>query len=328
LEVIDMRSTLIESLPPAMCQLRKLYELDWRQTPLQKFLEEENGLEFGDLRGVMDMLVYQFSRANLKDALTESLLGEHFARDIDKPNIKQRILGVVELAYSTFTDLEEMKIFVRRVDKLLPHAIDEVHDGSMLEAREAFHKLRDDTTRQRLAADVEIKLRGVYYDMCEKSRIEEMIRGIYENVTSLEDVQFLVKYTRQVMPEKPEDVTGEGVWASILQLQGDLIAKRDGSVGSLCNAISQLYPEQTQEALEAKTQEIAVFYQKERFATKKELDNMSQLTAEVSKLFPPDFMSVVPAEIIERAAQKFGRTKTAGGAKTAATTAAGTRKGH
>lgn len=49
---------------------------------------------------------------------------------------------------------------------------------------------------------------------------------------------------------------------------------------------------------------MAVFFQKERFATKKELLRMTQLTADCTKVFPPDFASFVPEEIV-KAVRKF-----------------------
>ena len=308
LETIDMRMTKIDRLPPSFCLLKRLYEIDWRDSPLQQFLEEEQGIDFGDVQAVKDMCLYIYTRLNLRAELLEALAGAHFASDADKPNISERIEGVVEMAYETFTNLDEFRIFVRRVDKLLPHSIDEIHENSMVDAREAFYRLRDDTTRQRLAADVEIKLRGIYYDMVEPPVIEAMIKSIYEHVATLEDVQFLVKYARQVMPDDPLVVTGALVWENILALQADLTSQRETSVNSLNAAMAQLYPEQEAHVLLVKAQEVAAFYQKERFATKKEMDNMSQLTAEVGRLFPPDFMSVVPAEIIAAANAKFGKT--------------------
>ena len=108
------------------------------------------------------------------------------------------------------------------------------------------------------------------------------------------------------MPENPSIVTGKLIWDNILDLQNELIEKRNKSVAGLVGAMASLYPEQEQSALNAKGQEIAAFYQRERFATKKELDNVSQLTAEVSKLLPPDFMSVIPSEVYDKAVQKFG----------------------
>jgi hypothetical protein len=50
-----------------------------------------------------------------------------------------------------------------------------------------------------------------------------------------------------------------------------------------------------------KAREVAAAFQVERFATKKELTKMSQLTAECAKVFPPDFASVDPEEVIKQA---------------------------
>ena len=86
-------------------------------------------------------------------------------------------------------------------------------------------------------------------------------------------------------------------------------------------AMAQLYPEQLPNDVRENISKLALatwFYQKnvhliqikekaayiaaslqvERFATKKELTRMTQLTAECSKLFPPDFVSIDRDEIL------------------------------
>lgn len=63
----------------------------------------------------------------------------------------------------------------------------------------------------------------------------------------------------------------------------------------------QLYPEQELPTVREKARQVAVAFQLERFATKKELTKMSQVTAECAKVFPPDFASVDPDEVIRQA---------------------------
>ncbi len=85
--------------------------------------------------------------------------------------------------------------------------------------------MRDETRRDRMAAEVEIKvcfmlvkfnftlvlticfslillcdfqLRGIYFDRIERSEVEIVIGSIFKHVSSLEDMQFLVKYAAQV----------------------------------------------------------------------------------------------------------------------------------
>ena len=48
------------------------------------------------------------------------------------------------------------------------------------------------------------------------------------------------------------------------------------------------------------SREIALFFQTERFATEKELLRMTQLTADSSKVFPPDFAAIVSQEIVTK----------------------------
>lgn len=69
-------------------------------------------------------------------------------------------------------------------------------------------------------------------------------------------------------------------------------------MNSLASAMTQLYPEQEVALVREKAAAVAVAFQIERFATKKELTKMSQLTAECAKVFPPDFASVEPEEVL------------------------------
>ena len=60
----------------------------------------------------------------------------------------------------------------------------------------------------------------------------------------------------------------------------------------------QLYPEQLPDVVKERARQVAQHFQSERFATKKELTKMSQLSAECTKVFPPDFASVDPEEVV------------------------------
>lgn len=71
-------------------------------------------------------------------------------------------------------------------------------------------------------------------------------------------------------------------------------------MNSLAGAIGQLYPEQEVAAVKEKARQVASYFQIERFATKKELTKLSQMTAECAKVFPPDFASADPEEIIKQ----------------------------
>ena len=105
------------------------------------------------------------------------------------------MIGIlVDQAFDTFTELIDFKLFVRRVDKLLPKTIDDVNNLTIEKAKKMFYDLRDDTLRHRLSADVEIKIRAIYFNRIDRNLVPDMISSIYQSVKSLEDIQFLVIY--------------------------------------------------------------------------------------------------------------------------------------
>lgn len=89
-------------------------------------LENEHSIHIGDIFGLKSLYRYRYDRKNLRATLKEKLESEHFARDADKPNFEQVVANVVEAAFNKFTDLAEFRLFVRRVDKLLPESVDNV----------------------------------------------------------------------------------------------------------------------------------------------------------------------------------------------------------
>lgn len=301
LEVIDISHTKIKDIPIEMALLVNVYDWNWKNTPLAINLKEQQGIEVNDLVQFKEYLILSNTRKDLESSLFEVLYGEHFLMDADKPHVRSRIKKLVQKISVVFEDLEDLRVFVKRVEKLLPSCIDDIKDNTPEHAKELFYQLRRDTDRQRLGADVEIKIRGMYFDKIERSDVVILIDSIYKYVESLEDMQFLVKYAPLVLPEKSQNANGKVIWDNIVKLQNELTEKREVATKSFANALIQLYPEQKPETVIERATEIAKFLQIERFATKSELVKMSQLTAECSKIFPPDFVSVVNEDIISLA---------------------------
>ena len=106
-----------------------------------------------------------------------------------------------------------MALFVRRAESLLPEKLVDCTPNNLLKVKNSFEEMQRETTRVRLSADVEIKLRAIYFDRAERSEIDEMLSGIYKNVKTLEDIEHLVKYAKDIMPDDPKMVTGETVYA-------------------------------------------------------------------------------------------------------------------
>ena len=61
--------------------------------------------------------------------------------------------------------------------------------------------------------------------------------------------------------------------------------------------------------IEKRGREIAKGFQKDRFATKRELNLLSRLIADANQIFPPDFVSATVTKITETARTVFGKNQ-------------------
>jgi hypothetical protein len=128
--------------------------------------------------------------------------------------------------------LQDLKLFERHASSVLPddvRALGPCQHQAALFLSNAMNRLNGfhmDTERQRLSADLEIRLRNVYLDL-DQRQAEAVMKDIYRHVTSYEDMQFLVKHASQVLPPSPEQARdGAAVARALGALQQDLTEKR------------------------------------------------------------------------------------------------------
>eukprot|EP01039_Chlorochromonas_danica_P006431 gene6431-7093_t len=304
LEVIDISHTQIAEIPTLVIDLEHLLVFDWRHTPLEKHLWEDEGIACNDLHQLQTILWNQNLRNKTCATLNELFNGEIYLQDVDKSYTIQTIATFVEELSQEFDDLTDFESFSRRPIKFVPAKVDDIKPSqSAKRAKQLFYEMKREIDRKRLAADLEIKIRGHYYDKIERSEVTDLIDSIYANVETLEDMQFLVQYASTIFPPEHKGLTGQTVWQNILSLQDDLIHKREAAVNTLAKALTGLYPEQKPEVLNALAREVNAhrIISKERFATQKELVRMAQLAGDCSKVFPPDFASVHVPDILQQA---------------------------
>jgi hypothetical protein len=306
LEVMDVRQTSIKRFPPELSNLVNMYEFDWRDTPASAYYAKQK-VEVNDLNKLKACLKNVFIRKELENSFFDYLFATHFIREADDPDLRQFSRGIVDEVSSMFEDLEQFRLFIKAAKNLLPEKTFEVHTQSLMYAQQEFYHMQRETKRKRLSADVEIKLRAVYFDRIQRTAVEGVLHSIYEHVESLEDIIFLIKYATQVFPPTPAECTGQRVWQNILDLQKELTDKRNNAIAMLCESISQLYPEQEPQVLAETAAAVCSHFAQERFATKRELTNLSRLAVDCSKIFPPDFASVNPKELHTKAMAKFNK---------------------
>jgi hypothetical protein len=299
IEEMDIRNTKIEEVPLVISVLKELFDLDWRDTPMASNFKKRYNLEPCDLHGLKSLLKKKHERETIENELITFMENVKFVKDGAEigPAFKGMVADIVKTCSDMFDDNSEFRTFFRRQDNFLPKLFNQYNKRSLSHARDEFIAFQRETQRKCLAGDLEIKLRQIYFDRIERSTVTRMIESIYKHVTLLEDIQFLIKYATAVLPPSPSDDAGEVVWDNILTLQNELTAKRQNAISLVTQAMMQLYPEQEEPRLKERAKDVCKVYQVERFSTKKEINSLSQLAADASKIFPPDFLSIDPTAV-------------------------------
>ena len=86
-------------MPYQLAELKKLHELDWRDTPMADRLLEKNKIATGDLTALMSLFDYYLTQEKLKNDLFEKLIGEHYVREVDNAGTIPAIKDLVEVKY-------------------------------------------------------------------------------------------------------------------------------------------------------------------------------------------------------------------------------------
>jgi hypothetical protein len=136
--------------------MKCLVTLDWGGTPFADRARELFRVELHDLAGLRATLRLVFERQRLDAELTEFLLSQHFAQETDDPRNIETILSFAkvcaadlkypfisylisstlygQLLSEEFEDNDEFRLFVRRVDKLIPERLDKISSTVSVES--------------------------------------------------------------------------------------------------------------------------------------------------------------------------------------------------
>lgn len=227
LEVIDISYTNIRELPPYLSTLTSIFEITWTETPLGERLRSQHRIEEGDINALFDIMRQEFKRNQLENEFKDAVERFYLCKGDTAVSSAATIVDLIARLREAIPDFEDFQLFVRRAPSLLPDRIEDVNIAFIAKSMNSLHQFRRDTKRQRLSADLDIALRNVYFDQIERESVEHVISAIYGKVSLLEDIEFLIKYARQVLPPTPEEaLNGELVWNNIVALQLQLTQKR------------------------------------------------------------------------------------------------------
>jgi hypothetical protein len=122
-------------------------------------------------------------------------------------------------------------------ERLFP---DTITTADVVSIHDRFRRLQTENQIKKLAADLELKVRAIYFDRIRPDAVEGgrscseygilprltcrrvcggdvgIIKSVFQHVVKLEDVKFLLFFAKDLFPANPGDITGEAVLAALV----------------------------------------------------------------------------------------------------------------
>ncbi|ETN24438.1 hypothetical protein PPTG_00763 [Phytophthora nicotianae INRA-310] len=315
LQDLDASSSALETLPQELGRLQHLRVINIDDTPLQRRWVSKGHL----LKKNEDDEPLIFSLSSYTDQQTTSTSCQQILRKLrrkdEREQLKRELFDLLHDKTYRLKRLDDsatasavLYTTLRRVLKLFPQAVDvrsllrnterlfpqefsikKIENLDATRIRREFDVLRTATERKRRAADLELKIRNLYFDRIDPTTVEGMVRQIYDHLTELSDIKFLIKYAPRLFPKEARSVNGEQIKRDLVALQQQFAQERAAAVDKLLAAVKTLYSDTEPDNVRTLVDSVAALF--------KNTKELLSLAADASAHFPADFLNAQPAEV-------------------------------
>ena len=196
LRVLDLRKTKLRRLPNELGRLRNIQEIDLRGCSLK--VKQQSKFDSGGTQGLMEHLKYRDLRKRAKEKLEQRMREGIYRELYDAPGGIEAVRSVVKQTFLCFDELDDVKNVIRNCERLFPENIDDV---DVEKIKERYVSLRTENERKKLSAELELKIRVIYFDRVKPENVEGMVHDIYDYVLDIDDIRFLLRYAPRLFPE-------------------------------------------------------------------------------------------------------------------------------
>lgn len=201
-------------------------------------------------------------RARLKSELRDKLRFAMYRLDGSDTQAAAHIDAALKRVVKLFPQVNDLRALVRNAERFLPRAFSPgaMEEIDAIAVRKAFDVLAQENERKKRAADLELKLRAIYFDRVEPPVVESMVQRIYAHVPALADVKFLIAHAAEVLPADPKDVDGAVVQRKIVELQRQLASERQAAVDKLHAAVKGIYSDTEPDQVQTLVAQVAALF--------------------------------------------------------------------
>ncbi len=284
LQVLDVSATALHSLPSKLAKLQRLKVLDVSDTPLQQrwiikkhltpLASGNNAVLEEDISGIQSHMCAQIfsklrrkdERTRLKYQLFEKLHDDVYRVEKTDQQGANTLRSTIQRLMKQFPLADEIRSVIRNAEQFFPS----VYSTKNLLAidttnfRQAFDRLRTENDMKKRAADLELKIRNLYFDRIDPTTVEGMVKGIYDHVRELSDIKFLIKYATQLFPKEAKEVDGKEIQQRIKALQDDLTRERAAAIDKLLAAAKAIYNDTEPDRVKSLITRVAMLFKVSR----------------------------------------------------------------
>ncbi|GMF32179.1 unnamed protein product [Phytophthora lilii] len=298
LQVLDASSSALNALPQELGRLQHLRVINIEDTPLQRrwevkghllrrnedddplifsFENSDNNAQpasttIGSPNKVVPTPCQQILRKLRRKDEREQLKLELYDLLRDKTYRLERHDNSVEASavlrkaihsvLKLFPQATEVRSLLRNAERLFPQkfSIQVFEKLDAARVRREFDVLRTATERKKRAADLELKIRNLYFDRIDPTTVEGMVHQIYDHLPELADIKFLIKYAPRLFPKEARQVNGAQIQRDVVALQQQFERERAAAVDKLLIAVKTLYSDTEPESVRTLVSSVAALF--------------------------------------------------------------------
>ncbi|CAK9003676.1 Plant intracellular Ras-group-related LRR protein 9 [Durusdinium trenchii] len=225
-------------------------------------------------------LRHKFEIGSLKRALHDRFTEGIYRQVAETPEGLEQIKAIVHEVFACFEEIEDLRDVIRNCDRLFPEKIAQVR---VRKISAKYLDLKRQNERKKLAAKLELKLRAIYFDRIDPAIVEGIVKGIYSQLETLDDIKFLIRHAKDILPENAADITGPKTRSSLYTLREKLAAERAAGIALVEKALRLLYSHVEPEQIRALTDAACKHFSN--------TEDLKKLAADASQIFPAEFES-------------------------------------
>ncbi|KAL4108651.1 hypothetical protein PRIC1_000362 [Phytophthora ramorum] len=327
LQVLDASCSALEILPQVLGRLQHLRVINIDDTPLQRRWEakghvlrrnedddpfifsidsnDNNILRASTTTGspvkivptpcqqILQKLRRKDEREQLKRELFDLLRDKTYrlGRHNDSAAASAVLHSTLHRVLKLFPQAVDIRSLLRNTERLFPGEFtnDTFEKLDATRIRCDFDVLKTATERKKRAADLELKIRNLYFDRIDPTIVEGMVHQIYNHLPELSDIKFLIKHASKLFPKEARNVDGKQIQRDVVALQQEFARERAAAVDKLLVAVKTMYSDTEPDSVRALVTSVATLF--------KNTKELLSLAADASVLFPVDFLNAQPAEV-------------------------------